>query len=332
MAQKAQLIFGGDMMIARGVTAQLAAGKQPAAFWGNIHPRLLAADAVVANLECPITTTPQRYDRGFKVFRFRADPGVIDILKAGNVRCVALANNHMLDCNPIGMFDTLDALDAAGIVHTGAGANLLDALEPALFTGGGVKIGFVSITNTMHPFAAGAKNPGTALLEIRTDNPTVALLGRIVAALKREGAELLVLSVHWGPNYRPWPPQRYRRFARLAVELGFDIVHGHSAHLFQAVEFHGAGLILYDTGDFLDDFWIFPGLRTDRSFLFEVAVSPGEPPALKLTPVLLKPGEANFAEGREAAAIADIMVKRCRNFPVEFTRDGDVLLARPRGG
>lgn len=330
MAEKAQLIFGGDMMIARGVTAQLAADKKPEAFWGNVRPRLLAADAVIANLECPITTTAERYHRGFKVFRFRADPGVIDILKAGNVQCVALANNHTLDCNAIGMFDTLGALDAAGIAHSGAAGNLLQALEPALFTAGGMKIGFVSITNTMTPFAAGAAKPGTAFLKIRTDGPTRALLGTIAQSLRRSGAELLVLSVHWGPNFRTWPPHSYRRFARMAVELGFHIVHGHSAHFFQALEFHGSGLILYDTGDFLDDFWVFPGLRTDWSFLFEVELALGKAPTLKLTPVRLKPGEVNFAEGREAAAITDTMLRRCRNFPVEFNRDGDVLVARPR--
>ena len=69
-----------------------------------------------------------------------------------------------------------------------------------------------------------------------------------------DGAEIIVLSVHWGPNYRWWPPHRYRRFAREAVNLGVDIVHGHSAHVLQAVEFHGNGLILYDTGDYMEDF------------------------------------------------------------------------------
>jgi poly-gamma-glutamate synthesis protein (capsule biosynthesis protein) len=49
------------------------------------------------------------------------------------------------------------------------------------------------------------------------------------------------------------PPERFRAFARWLIDRGFDVVHGHSAHVFQGVEAYDGGLILYDTGDFVDD-------------------------------------------------------------------------------
>lgn len=324
-----RLAFIGDLMLARKVSAQLSAGRAPEAFWGDVRPHCLAADAVIGNLECPITSTTRRWNR-WKAFRFCADPRAVEILAAGNVRCVALANNHALDCTEEGLADTRRHLAAAGIAHAGAGRDMVEAREPALFRAGPVSVGFASVTNTMRSFAAGPTHAGTCYLPIRTDAATLTLIGSLAASLRRSGAEVLVLSVHWGPNLRPWPPRRYRKFARRAIELGFDIVHGHSAHILQALEFHAGGIILYDTGEFIDDYWVFPGIRTDRSFLFVVEFRAGFAPTLKLVPVTITPGLVSLANGEEAAAIRHAMRRRCRRFAVELIDDGNILIARPR--
>jgi hypothetical protein len=47
----AQIAFVGDLMLARKVSAALQAGRLPEAFWGDLRPRLSAADAVIGNLE-----------------------------------------------------------------------------------------------------------------------------------------------------------------------------------------------------------------------------------------------------------------------------------------
>lgn len=326
-----RLAFVGDLMLGRKVTAQLRAGKPPAAFWGDVRPHCFASDAVIGNLEAPITATERRW-RGIKSFRFSADPRAVEILLAGNVKCLSLANNHILDCALEGLLDTRRHLAEAGIAHAGAGANLAEAMAPAVFRANGVDIGFVSITDTMRPFAAHATRPGSCFLPIRTDRATLARLRDQAAELRRRGAAVAILSVHWGPNLRWWPPRRYRRFARAMIEAGFDIVHGHSAHLLQAVEFHHSGVILYDTGDFIEDFWVFPGIRTDRSCLFVVEYAGVRPPSLKLVPVRLTPGTVRLATGAEAAAIRATMLRRCEGYAVSLMRDGNGLLATATRG
>jgi poly-gamma-glutamate synthesis protein (capsule biosynthesis protein) len=321
-----RLAFVGDLMLGRKVTAQLRAGKSPTEFWGDVRPHCLACDAVIGNLEAPITATERRW-RGIKSFRFCADPRAVEILLAGNVRCVSLANNHILDCAREGLTDTRRHLAAAGIAHAGAGANSTEAMAPALFRANGVDIGLVSVTNTMRPFAARTTRPGSWFLPIRPDRATFERLADQAADLRRRGAAVLILSVHWGPNLRPWPPRRYRRFAHAVIEAGFDIVHGHSAHLLQPVEFHRSGVILYDTGDFIEDFWVFPGIRTDRSCLFVVEFTGARAPALKLLPVRLTPGQVNLAADEEAVAIRKTMLHRCRGYAVRLQRDGDGLVA-----
>jgi len=325
----AEIAFVGDLMLARKVSDAVVAGRAPAVFWGDVRPRLLAADAVIGNLECALTTRPERHK--LKAYYFRADPRSADILTAGNIRCVALANNHVLDGGPGGLLDTLENLDRADIRHAGAGENLAAALEPAVFRAGRLTIGVASLTNTLKAFRALPEHPGTAFLRIRADTRTTNLLGSLVATMNARGADLRVLSVHWGPNFRPWPPLQYRAFARQAIDAGFDIIHGHSAHVLQAVESCRGGLILYDTGNFLDDYWVMPGFRMDRSFLFLVTVERGSRPRLRLFPVSVGRGVVNYADARESEAIRRGMTRRCRSYAVDFATDGDALCVLPQG-
>ncbi len=317
------LAFVGDLMLGRGVSAMFAT-RTPESFWGDALPVLQSADAVIANLESPITEAGSAWRRTWKAFRFRAGPRALDVLRAGNVRCVNLANNHALDYGEHGLIETLDRLDAGGIAHAGGGRNLADAIKPALVDVGGMRVGVIGITDTMPEFAAGRHRPGTNVLRIDDRGVTLGLIDLVIRDLRRARADTVVLSVHWGPNLRTQPPARFRRFARAAVELGVDVVHGHSAHLVQGIEQWGAGLILYDTGNFLDDYWVFPGVRIDRSFIFLVEFQDGRPMSLSLRPVKLEPGRVALATGDEFAAIVRMIRRRCRRFatPLVATRDG----------
>jgi poly-gamma-glutamate synthesis protein (capsule biosynthesis protein) len=115
-----RLAFLGDLMLGGDVSQKLR-DEPPERIWGDTLPILRQMDAVIANLESPITASDQRSRRDWKFFHFKADPNAVRILTAGNVRIVNLANNHILDYGDRGLLDTLQALDRAGIGHTGAG-------------------------------------------------------------------------------------------------------------------------------------------------------------------------------------------------------------------
>ncbi|HYC13791.1 MAG TPA: CapA family protein [Stellaceae bacterium] len=319
MTDSAILALVGDVMLGRGVSALLRL-REPQSFWGDVLPVLRSADAVIANLESPITEAASEWRRSWKAFRFRAAPSAIEVLRAANIRCVNLANNHALDYDERGLRETLDRLDAGGIAYAGAGRNLPGAVRPALVDLGGMKLGLIGMTDTMPEFAAGPRRAGTNVQRI---DDTVASLGLIalqIGELRRAGADTVVLSVHWGPNLRTSPPARFRRFARGAIELGVDIVHGHSAHLIQGVERWGSGLILYDTGNFLDDYWVFPGIRIDRSFVFLVELRKGKPARLCMRPVKLKRGHVDLAVGTDFASTVATMRRRSRPFATPLLR------------
>jgi poly-gamma-glutamate synthesis protein (capsule biosynthesis protein) len=308
--------FVGDLMLGRRVSSVIGT-RPPESFWGNVLPFLRNCDGVVGNLESPITTQSKRWSKTWKAFHFRAVPAATTLLTTANIRLVNLANNHIMDFGERGAIDTRQHLAAAGIAFAGAGGSSIEALSPALCRIGGICIGFVGLTDNMQEWAANGHEGGTNYAAIRCNHATRSLIRLLAKDLRAAGADCVVLSIHWGRNLRTQPSREYRKFARSAIEDGVDIVHGHSAHLIQGIEVHGRGVIMYDTGDFMSDYWVFPGFRTDRSALFLVELVDRGPVEVSAIPVSLSPAQVKLARGREFDAICRCLTQRCRNLGTE---------------
>ena len=328
----ATLALIGDLMLGRRVSELLRA-KPPEWIWGDVLPVLRGADAVFANLESPITVNHEPWRATWKTFHFRADPAAIEMLRCANLRFVSLANNHILDYNARGLAETTQHLDAAGIRHAGAGRNAAEAAAPTIVKLPRSRVGAISATDTMWSFRSGATTPGTNYIEIEPGSAALASIARSAAALRSEGVSPIVLSLHWGPNMRLRPRARFRAFARAAIESGVDIVHGHSAHVFQAVECYRGGVILYDTGNFVDDhwnfwnfggYWNFPFRHDDWSFVFLVDVEAGRPRRLRMMPVRTRPWPLSLATGTTFDAIARRMemLSAAAQTPIKRTSEG----------
>lgn len=332
MAASTTLAFLGDLMLGRKVS-ELLRTKPPEWIWGDVLPVLRGADAVFANLESPITASREAWRMTWKMFHFRADPAAVGMLRCANLRFVSLANNHILDFNAKGLLDTMQHLDAAGIRHAGAGRDAAEAAAPVVLELHSLRIGVLAATDTMRSFRSGATTPGTNYIEIERASAGLDSIARSAAALRREGAFPIVLSLHWGPNMRLRPRARFRAFARAAIERGVDIVHGHSAHVFQAVECYRGGVILYDTGNFIDDhwnfwnfggYWNFPFRHDDWSFVFLIDIEAGRPRHLRMIPVRTRPWPLSLATGETFDAIAERMeaLSAARPMPIARTSDG----------
>ena len=175
----------------------------------------------------------------------------------------------MLDFEEVALGDTLYQLDEAGIARAGAGSNRNEALEPACLSIAGLRVAVVAFTDNLPEYAATESTPGTAHIEIDVDDSESRSLVR--TSLSRAvdtDPDLIVASLHWGPNMVEQPPPAFQRFGRWLVEQDVDLIHGHSAHIFHGIEVTGAGPIIYDAGDFVDDYAVNDELRNDRSFLF----------------------------------------------------------------
>ena len=319
------LALTGDVMLGRGVNETLRAAR-PEEPWGDVLPLLDSADLRIINLECAITEHKQPWSRTPKVFHFRADPLALEVLEAAHIDACSLANNHTLDFEEQGLLDTLAHLEAAGLRYAGAGRNGEEAARPALLEGG---VALVAFTDNEPPFAAGPGKPGTNYLPVSVEPEVLRRVGEAIGAAREAGARTVVFSNHWGPNMVERPREVFRRFARAVVDLGADLYYGHSAHVFQGVEIYRGKPILYDTGDFIDDYAVDPRLRNDRSFLFRVSMEDGALERLELFPVSLPYARVELARGAEREATLDRMVGLSAEMGTAFDRGEDRLVLEP---
>ncbi|WP_435346688.1 CapA family protein [Haloarchaeobius sp. HRN-SO-5] len=318
----------GDVMLGRLVD-QYQRQRAVTAVWGDVLDRLGALDGLFVNLECCLSTRGEPWRRTRRPFHFRADPDwAVPALRRAGVDCCGLANNHVLDYEERALLDTLDHLDEAGIPHAGAGRTREEAFQPAVVGVDDLDVGFVSLTDNTPEYAATETEPGTAWVEIDVDDAeTRAAVDETLQRVRQHDPDLLVASLHWGPNMVEEPPESFRTFARWLVDRGVDVLHGHSAHVFQGVEVYDGQPICYDTGDFVDDYAVDERLHNDRSFLFELTVTDaGEVTELRLTPTEIDDCAVHEAPDPVARWSRKRMQALSAPFGTTFEREGDQLV------
>lgn len=316
---KVKIGLAGDVMLGRLVNEHLNQ-TEPAYVWGDLLPLLLSMDINLINLETALTTSERRV---LKVFNFKAGPEKVRTLKEGRIDVVNLANNHVLDFSEEGLVETLKTLDQADIQHVGAGLNAQEAEKPVIITHTKMKIGILGCTDNEPDWKATAWHSGTFYLEVGDTE----MLRKSIGTL-RAHVDFLILSIHWGPNMRERPLVPFRKFAHELIDLGVDLIHGHSAHIFQGVEIYKNKVILYDTGDFVDDYAVDPYLRNDHSFFFLVEADEKRICTLRLIPVVISKFRVNRAQGEEAREIMRRMQLLSKEFQTVFEIEKNELIFR----
>jgi poly-gamma-glutamate synthesis protein (capsule biosynthesis protein) len=308
----------GDVMLGRSVATALGRHGAGALCSADLVAVLAEADAVVANLECCISTRGERWPDPDKPFFFRAPPVAVELLRRLGVSAVTLANNHALDYGYDALLDTLDLLHDAGIRTTGAGPDLAAARTPATLTVGDVTVALVGCTDHPGAYAATARRPGVALARLAAPADDW-----VASAIRNSSQDIVVVTPHWGPNMVAAPIRRVRAAGTALLEAGATLVAGHSAHVFHGVE----GPILYDLGDFVDDYAVHAALRNDLGLVFLVDVAPAGPRELVAVPIVLDFCHTRLATGDDAAWIRARFTAACRALGTTVrTRDGRLVV------
>jgi poly-gamma-glutamate capsule biosynthesis protein CapA/YwtB (metallophosphatase superfamily) len=298
----------GDIMLGRRVNEVIK--KEGYLYpWGNMIELLRSTDLNLVNLETTLTSSTSRVT---KSYNFKAAPDKVQSLIAADVDVCSIANNHILDFGIEGLFETITTLENAGLLYTGAGSNIYKAREPVVVTENGIIVGIIGCTDNEPGWNAGKTRPGTFYVNV---NKPEALVTEIKSL--RPLVDILILTMHWGPNMRQKPTRAFVKFAHSMIDAGIDIFHGHSAHVFQGIEVYKEKLILYDTGDFVDDYRVNLPLRTDQSFFYIVKTDRKGIVELELVPVLISNMQVNLAAGAEYKEI----VSRIKQLSEEFSTD-----------
>jgi len=237
------LLFTGDVMLSRAVGSRMEAQKDWSLPFRLIADTLRSADLRYCNLECPVS------DRGHNLhhlYSFRADPRVIEGLKAAGFNVVSQANNHSCDWGPEALLDSVERLRAAGVQPVGAGQNILAAHYPVLVHVGGLRIAFLAYVNIdPKEAAAGVDRPGVAWLD-----PAQALADIRFA---RPLADLVIVGPHWGVEYALQPTRDQVELAHQMIDAGADLIVGSHPHVMQPLEKYHDHWIAYSLGNFIFD-------------------------------------------------------------------------------
>ena len=257
----ARIAAAGDTTLGYNLEAhfdqQLAAGVPREAlvplYFAHVKPLLAAADLALVNLECPFTTSATPLPKNFN---FRARPELVEILKAGAVSAVTLANNHLKDYGDAGVTDTIATLDAAGIGHFGAGATLDRARAPLIVERNGVRFGFLGYyfqaePDMLEPKEVYATRHSAGVAGCYKELQCMKKQLREDVARLHHRVDAVIPFFHWGHEGSTEVRDYQIELAHLAVDRGCRAVLGAHPHRFQGVEVYRGAPIFYSLGNFV---------------------------------------------------------------------------------
>lgn len=159
---------------------------------------------------------------GNGTFSFRGPTAYTQILTGSSVEAVAFANNHTMDYYQAGYDSTCQALENAGIPYVEKDQTMLYTTES------GLTVGFCAAWQVVD----------------------VELVTQQVQQLRQQGAEIVVMALHWGveASYRAGAEQE--KLAHQLIDAGVDVVYGSHPHVLQKIECYGNGIIYYSLGNF----------------------------------------------------------------------------------
>lgn len=157
-----------------------------------------------------------------KTFVFRGPTGYANILTAGSVEVVSLANNHTYDFGEVGYKSTKTALEEVGVTYVVRNGTALYTTES------GLTIGVYAVYWALNQS------------DMRSD----------VEKLRQAGAEVIVAAVHLGNEGSYIVTEDQISVAYALIDCGVDIVWGHHPHVLQRIEEYNGGIIYYSLGNF----------------------------------------------------------------------------------
>ena len=206
----------------RSFKGKYDAVQDPAYFFQNVQPVFAQDDLTIVNMEGTLTEETTREP---KQFAFKGDAEYAKILTAGAVETANLANNHSFDYGKKSYEDTITALEAEGISSFGYERTAVMDIK-------GVKVGLAGVYELAEH------------IDCKQD-----LLDNI-ASLKEQGAQIIIVSFHWGQEKENVPNDVQVELAHTAIDNGADLVLGHHPHVLQGIEEYKGKNSVYSLGNF----------------------------------------------------------------------------------
>ncbi|MFF6911208.1 CapA family protein [Streptomyces sp. NPDC012466] len=180
---------------------------------------------------------------------FKSPPEVARALAATGYDGCSTASNHTLDDGADGIRRTLDALDRAGVRHAGSARTEEEAGTATVLRAGPAEVAHLAYTYDTNGLPLPDGQPWAVNL---IDEARIVADAR---AARRAGADVVLVSLHWGTEWQDAPDDRQLALARslTAARTGgrpdIDLILGTHAHVPQAYEKVNGTWVVYGMGD-----------------------------------------------------------------------------------
>ena len=222
------LLFVGDIMLDRNVEG-LIDKNGPFYPFQRISQFLRGVDIVFGNLEGPIVAKPLGPIPHTMVFSF--PPDVAETLALVKFDILSLANNHGLDMGQRGLEETREFLAEKGLVPLGSPGKCDGSFS---WEKDGIK--FFSLNKVYNPYCK-SEDIFQAIKSARAASPDL----------------FIIISVHWGEEYKLVNNSYQRKLAEEIIDAGADLIIGHHPHVVQNIDIYKGKLIFYSLGNFIFD-------------------------------------------------------------------------------
>lgn len=222
-------------------TGRGSAGLDFEPLLAGVRPVIGKADLAICHMETPVGR-PEGPFQGYP--EFLVPPQILTALKDVGYDTCSTASNHTYDHGLKAVRRTLDTMDRVGLVHAGSARTRDEAQKINIRDVKGVKVAHLSYSweSFLNPTP---QKERWAFNRISTDEIKMA-----EARARQQGAEVVILSVHWGLEHYNEPSVPQLQLAeRLTEETGIDLVIGHHAHVVQPIQKLNGTWVAYSLGN-----------------------------------------------------------------------------------
>ncbi|MET1064428.1 MAG: CapA family protein [Arthrobacter sp.] len=246
-ARCTSVLVTGDMLIHAQLWEQaradaLAAGAKGLDFGPLLEGQrkyVEKSDLAVCHLETPVAAPAGPFS---SYPSFNVPPQIITAVQQVGYQACTTASNHTVDRGTAGLVRTLDALDAAGLQHTGSYRSEADSQGILILQTAAAKIAVIDAT-----YGLNGQLPEAAW-QVDMLDPEV-----MIAKAKRArelGADIVLGAMHAGDEYSSVPNAEQYSVAHALADSGqFTMVYGHHTHSVQPIEQYKGTWIVYGLGN-----------------------------------------------------------------------------------
>ncbi len=210
----------------------------------RVAPLISSVDLAICHLETPIAPDGEELST-FPIFG--VPPEITEaIANAGFDRC-STASNHSYDRGTDGIDATISALELNGISQAGM-ARTPAEIESQVFTVNGVRLTHLSYTFSFNGLSLPTDQQWRSAV-IDTER-----ILRDATAAREKGAEVVIVSMHWGNEMSSTPNSMQMATAEELTKSGLiDLIVGHHAHVVQPITQMNGIWVLFGLGNILSN-------------------------------------------------------------------------------